>query len=121
MKQHYNHSDIWFLKNNLEDGRWIVFYDSAMKDSAMTANVMNGHIQGKLRIFDREKHYVSVEWNYVNGRKNGLCYSYIYFYPSDELKLEPSDSIYIEIHKQKYIDDIMDEEEIISKSIKYKK
>ena len=121
MKQHFDNQDIWFLKDNLEDGRWIVFYDTEMIDSAMTANVVNRRIHGKLRIFDRKHKYVSHEWNYVNGRKNGLCYSYIYFYAADGMQLEPSDSIYIEIYKQKYIDDIMDEEEILNKSIKYKK
>jgi hypothetical protein len=121
MKPHFNNSEIWFLKEGITDGKYIVFYDKKMQDTAMIGTISNGLLEGELKMFDKENHYVNGIWQYTNGKKNGTFYDYVYFYAEKGDVLNPGDSIYIEIYKTEYINDLQNGEEIYYESIKFKK
>lgn len=63
------------LKNYLPDGRWVVFYDKKMKDTAMVASIVKHKINCTLYTWNRERNIKS-EIEYKDGRKNGLYKSY---------------------------------------------
>lgn len=98
------------LRKGLSDGRWIAFYDNGRQDTAMTASISNGAINGLLKKMDRKGNVIA-EWYYENGLKNGLCKDYIYIY--DDLE----NNIFLEIYIMEYEKGVVIHEEIKSKVI----
>lgn len=114
-------SDDWSLKEGIGDGMWIVYYDSSMIDTALTATVQKGILEGRLKIYDRIKHYLYWDFNYKEGKKHGYCYVHNYYFAEDGDVLYKGDSIYIETFKIKYVEGLYDGEEILHQSIKFTK
>lgn len=72
-----NNKRTYQLKDCLPNGRWTVFYDNEMKDTAIVASVINGKVNCILYSWNREK-TIKNEIEYKDGKKNGLYKSYFY-------------------------------------------
>lgn len=69
---------IYQFKEGLMDGEYIAFYDNTLeKDTAMIVIIKNGRLNGLLKRWDDEFHYLSEEAEYKDGKLNG--YRKLYF------------------------------------------
>lgn len=68
----------YIFKKGIEDGIYIAFYDSLMKDSAIMCNVSKGLIEGTLKRWDTNEKYIDEICEYKLGKMNGIRYLYFY-------------------------------------------
>ncbi len=70
---------IYEFKRGIEDGFHIAYYDDALKkDTAMTAVIKNGKVNGLQQRWHKEDHNLWEECEYKNGMRNGYCKVYCY-------------------------------------------
>ena len=89
----------WKLKDQKLNGKFIVYYDKSLKDTAIMVNLINGSYEGLYREWDRENKYISHECFYENGYRKNKCYDYVYFFPEKGHDGIHKDSVQIEIYE----------------------
>jgi len=71
---------IYQFKKEIADGYYCAFFDLTKNDTAMTAIIKNGRINGLLRRWSNDDKKIEEECEYVNGKMNGYRKLY-YFSP----------------------------------------
>lgn len=62
------------FKDSLEDGIWVAYYDSTMKDSACLATIVGGQLNGIYSLWDKKDKYVYESGILKNGVRNGIIH-----------------------------------------------
>jgi hypothetical protein len=77
MKLHSN-KKIYILKNDIPDGKYVIFYDKEMKDTAVIGCIKDGYINGEYCYWHPNRNYLEMKANYKDSKLNGKRYLYFW-------------------------------------------